>query len=107
MPRMLVSPFVWAHDTGAGRATNIPKAFYNRGQDQLGKGLFMKTFCTGLARSARFAGVGVWVTTAASVVLLLAAGSAHALGVDCNKITNPDENTICSEVSLAKMDNDL
>ncbi|HEY4374658.1 MAG TPA: hypothetical protein VGN52_22235 [Burkholderiales bacterium] len=48
----------------------------------------MKAFCAGL-------------------VLLAAAGSAHALSVDCNKIANPDENTICSEVSLAKLDHDL
>ncbi|HEX4328194.1 MAG TPA: hypothetical protein VH105_15335 [Burkholderiales bacterium] len=43
----------------------------------------------------------------AGLIWLLGAGSAHALSVDCNKITNPDENTICSEVSLAKLDHDL
>jgi hypothetical protein len=43
----------------------------------------------------------------AGLVLLLAAGGAQALSVDCKKITNPDENAICSEVSLAKLDNDL
>ena len=38
---------------------------------------------------------------------LLLANAAHALSVDCAKISNPDENTICSEVALAKLDNDL
>lgn len=42
-----------------------------------------------------------------AALLLALAGSAHALSVDCNKITNPDENTICSEVSLSKLDKDL
>jgi uncharacterized protein YecT (DUF1311 family) len=42
-----------------------------------------------------------------SAALLLTAASAHALSVDCNKIANPDENTICSEVALAKLDNEL
>ncbi|MDB5806824.1 MAG: hypothetical protein JWN73_4146 [Betaproteobacteria bacterium] len=51
----------------------------------------MKAFCAGFA----------------GCLLLLAAGSAQALSVDCNKITNPDENTICSEVALAKLDKDL
>src|SRR6185436_5218815 len=40
-------------------------------------------------------------------LLGVAAGSAQALSVDCNKIANADENTICSEVSLAKLDNEL
>jgi hypothetical protein len=39
--------------------------------------------------------------------VLLFANTAHALSVDCAKISNPDENTICSEVALAKLDNDL
>jgi len=43
----------------------------------------------------------------AGCLMLLAAGSAHALSVDCNKVTNPDENAICSEVALAKLDKDL
>lgn len=43
----------------------------------------------------------------AGLVLLLAGSGAQALSVDCAKITNPDENAICSEVSLAKLDNDL
>jgi uncharacterized protein len=38
---------------------------------------------------------------------LFLAGAVHALSVDCAKISNPDENTICSEVALAKLDNDL
>ena len=39
--------------------------------------------------------------------LWLACGGAHALNVDCAKIANADENTICSEVSIAKLDKDL
>ena len=46
-------------------------------------------------------------TMFAGLALLLAAASAQALSVDCKKITNPDENAICSEVALAKLDNDL
>lgn len=48
-----------------------------------------------------FAGLALLLAT------LLAQSGAHALSVDCKKITNPDENAICSEVALAKLDNDL
>jgi uncharacterized protein len=37
----------------------------------------------------------------------LAGAPAYALGVDCAKIANPDENTICSEVELSKLDKEL
>lgn len=38
---------------------------------------------------------------------LLAVGSAHALNVDCAKIANQDENAICSEVALPKLDKEM
>jgi hypothetical protein len=43
----------------------------------------------------------------AGLALFLACSGAHALSVDCGKITNPDENTICSEVSLVKLEKEM
>src|SRR5258708_2289096 len=95
-----MSPVICAHHTGAAGAGMGPGLrmgatifhghFTITPEPTLGEAM-MKAFCAGFA----------------GCLLLLAAGSAHALSVDCNKITNPDENTICSEVSLAKMDKDL
>ena len=43
----------------------------------------------------------------ALVAGILCGTPAHALGVDCAKIANPDENTICSEIELSKLDKEL
>jgi uncharacterized protein len=43
----------------------------------------------------------------ALAVLSIACVPAHAVTFDCSKATNPDENTICSEVALSQLDNDL
>ena len=43
----------------------------------------------------------------ALVAAALSGTPAYALGVDCTKIANPDENTICSEVELSKLDKEL
>jgi uncharacterized protein len=84
----------WAIGREKTGRENIPGAFYNRARNLLPfshRDAVMKTF----------------FRLSCAVALLLAAASSHALSVDCNKIANPDENTICSEVALAKLDNEL
>ncbi len=44
---------------------------------------------------------------AATLGLAIACGPAGAITFDCRKATNPDENTICSEVALSKIDDEL
>jgi uncharacterized protein len=44
---------------------------------------------------------------AAALGLSIVCGSALAITFDCTKAANPDENTICSEVALSKIDDEL
>ena len=44
---------------------------------------------------------------AAALGAMIACAPARAITFDCSKATNPDENTICSEMALSKIDDEL